>query len=383
MSKSKIYPVNAVPNLNVLAAIMACEIGSFPAIYLGLPLGADYKAEEVWNGVIEKVEKRLGNWHMQYLSWRSFLWQGNSEEYKFHQVKWRKVLLPKEQVGLGIRNLSKHNKSLLLKWWWRFSQGPDNWCTTKMRAPRGVGPWKHINNLKDDFFQDMSFRVGNGTNVKFRKDRWLPSLPLKESHLRLFLIAPEPDSIVARNRDGYIWDLHFRRNLLDWELGELFHLYNLLEGFSIKPQSLKWNSSSKGVYSVKAIKCFLWTAPQNGTLTHDNLKKKGLQIANRCFMCHLKEETVNHLFLHCPVVATFGRCSFWHQLIHLENLAMIPDCIFWCIWIERNDRCFDGTSTLNFSLKSKSLMNIFSWSNYSPVNDVIFLVDFISSLSLA
>lgn len=36
---------------------MACEIGPFPLTYLALPLGIEYKAEEVWNRVREKVRK--------------------------------------------------------------------------------------------------------------------------------------------------------------------------------------------------------------------------------------------------------------------------------------------------------------------------------------
>jgi hypothetical protein len=30
--------------------------------YLGLPLGASYKAVSIWNGVIEKMERRLAGW---------------------------------------------------------------------------------------------------------------------------------------------------------------------------------------------------------------------------------------------------------------------------------------------------------------------------------
>lgn len=60
MSKSIIYPVNVVPNLEELAEIMFCNIGSFPTTYLGLPLGASHKAVEIWNVVIEKFEK---DWH--------------------------------------------------------------------------------------------------------------------------------------------------------------------------------------------------------------------------------------------------------------------------------------------------------------------------------
>lgn len=114
-----------------------------------------------------------------------------------------------------------------------------------------MGPWKHINNMKDDFFQEQGWEW---YYAKFWKDRWLLNRPLKESHLKLLLITTYPDSTVARKRDGNIWDLHFRRNLQDWEQGELFDLYNLLEGFSINPKTqdnLNWNGLSKGVYTVK------------------------------------------------------------------------------------------------------------------------------------
>ncbi|CAN4108541.1 unnamed protein product [Withania somnifera] len=54
MSKSTIYPVNSVHNLAELAGIMCCNIGPFPTTYLGLPLGAKFKANEIWLGIIER-----------------------------------------------------------------------------------------------------------------------------------------------------------------------------------------------------------------------------------------------------------------------------------------------------------------------------------------
>jgi hypothetical protein len=36
--------------------------------YLGLLLGASFKATSIWNGVIEKVEHRLAGWKKLYLS---------------------------------------------------------------------------------------------------------------------------------------------------------------------------------------------------------------------------------------------------------------------------------------------------------------------------
>lgn len=68
MLKRTIYPVNEVPELEEFARLMCCNVGSFPTVYLGLPLGAKYKSQDIWNGVIENFEKRLASWQMQYLS---------------------------------------------------------------------------------------------------------------------------------------------------------------------------------------------------------------------------------------------------------------------------------------------------------------------------
>jgi hypothetical protein len=40
-----------------LAQLLGCRVASLPMTYLGLPLGASYKAISIWNGVIEKMER--------------------------------------------------------------------------------------------------------------------------------------------------------------------------------------------------------------------------------------------------------------------------------------------------------------------------------------
>jgi hypothetical protein len=44
------------------------RVASLPVKYLDLPLGASYKSTRMWDGVIEKIEKRLASWKMLYLS---------------------------------------------------------------------------------------------------------------------------------------------------------------------------------------------------------------------------------------------------------------------------------------------------------------------------
>jgi hypothetical protein len=57
LGKSKIVPIGEVEDVDDLAHILGCCIASLPMKYLGLPLGASYKAISIWNGVIEKMER--------------------------------------------------------------------------------------------------------------------------------------------------------------------------------------------------------------------------------------------------------------------------------------------------------------------------------------
>lgn len=65
--------------------------------------------------ILNKVLKQLDKIR------RDFLWQGN-KGHNYHLVKWSKCTMPKLQGGLGIKDLTTHNKSLLVKWPWRYAQ---------------------------------------------------------------------------------------------------------------------------------------------------------------------------------------------------------------------------------------------------------------------
>jgi hypothetical protein len=64
LEKSEIVPIGGVEDL--------------PMTYLGLPLGASYKSTSIWNGVIEKMERRLAGWKQMYLSKGARLTLSNS-----------------------------------------------------------------------------------------------------------------------------------------------------------------------------------------------------------------------------------------------------------------------------------------------------------------
>lgn len=42
-------------------------MGTLPITYLGLPLGAISKSKEIWDIVVERIEKKLTGWNQSYL----------------------------------------------------------------------------------------------------------------------------------------------------------------------------------------------------------------------------------------------------------------------------------------------------------------------------
>ena len=66
--KSEMVPVGEVGNLAQLADIMCCRVGGLPMSYLGMPLETSFKAQSVWNPILEKIERHLTGWKKLYLS---------------------------------------------------------------------------------------------------------------------------------------------------------------------------------------------------------------------------------------------------------------------------------------------------------------------------
>ena len=62
LAKLEMVPVGIVENLDGLAGILGCGVSSLPLKYLGLLLGNSFKVKSIWDGVIEKIERRLASW---------------------------------------------------------------------------------------------------------------------------------------------------------------------------------------------------------------------------------------------------------------------------------------------------------------------------------
>ncbi|RVW93099.1 Trafficking protein particle complex II-specific subunit 130-like [Vitis vinifera] len=68
LAKSELIPIGEVEEIEEMAVELGCKVGALPSVYLGLPLGAHHKAISMWDGVEERMRRRLALWKRQYIS---------------------------------------------------------------------------------------------------------------------------------------------------------------------------------------------------------------------------------------------------------------------------------------------------------------------------
>ncbi|MDV3188705.1 MAG: hypothetical protein Q8834_02660, partial [Candidatus Phytoplasma australasiaticum] len=273
---------------------------------------------------------------------RNFLWQGLEDKKKFHLIKWEEVLISRKEGGMGVRNMRKQNRSLMLKWLWKFMTGDNmlweevakakyemesNWMTKMVSTPYGCGLWRSVRNLWPLILFRIRFKVGNGMKVLFWEDIWIAQRPLKQIFPELFSLSLQPRATIFDLWTGQGWNLNLRRNLNDWELADIEAFHNTMAGFSnmnAEEDRVIWQLGNKENFSVKAaysslnhsrsrlkpwpwkmilktripykVNCFTWLLAREVVLTQENLKKRKFQMTSRCYLCEEQLETVKPSF---------------------------------------------------------------------------------------
>lgn len=157
MDKSKLLLGDQTGNSDHLLSILGCKRGTYPYIYLGLPLSDKNLPKSTYMSLIQKVNNRLQGWAAKQLSilrkmvllnavlssiatylmsafkipvWvtqkidetrRKFFWKKNLEEQKgISLANWEIICKPKKFGGLGIIDLQIFNEALLTKWCWQW-----------------------------------------------------------------------------------------------------------------------------------------------------------------------------------------------------------------------------------------------------------------------
>ena len=342
------------------------------------------------------------------------------------------------------------NQALLCKWCWRFANERDSlwrmvistkfgeeaggWHTRNIRGGFGTGVWKDIRKVWLIFSQNAIPSLGNGRRLGFWKDPWCDETVLSQAFPTLFNLAAQKDARVAEVWDSSeevgVWSPVFLRPFNDWELDEVerFFLFlhnkkvrsvqedhlllkdSITDGFSVRHMYRKlmisppFDFPSRSIWNPivpPKLGFFAWEASWGKVLTLDQLKRRGIPLANRCFLCEEYEETIDHLLIPCArakmlwdllLAITEANWVFprtVRQLLLAWQSASVgkkrkrvwmaaPLCLFWTLWLERNRVVFENEAPSAYRLKSSFLFTLWGWARVTKVDNSISLVGFLA-----
>ncbi|KAA3477433.1 reverse transcriptase [Gossypium australe] len=285
----------------------------------------------------------------------------------------------KEEGGMGFRNMSQFNISLLAKQGWRIMNNVNSLVTKVLKAkyfPNGqflnsrLGnsssyTWKSIWAAKDALRKGLVWRVGRGTNISIDNDAWIQDA-------FNFRLSSEVDSMRDLNAHMLI-----DNNERKW-----------------KVELIKYTFAEEDVERILRIP--LASDPHDDFLAWGvNMQHKKLVTDSSYPRCGERAETIDHLFRECPVIV-----EVWSSLL-LQNVPLTDHrdfeqwltwvfeqlnpytchifcCALWAIWGDRNSRIHNkkvntgkeiGSFIINYiaeldgleSRKSRKIKEIRSW----------------------
>lgn len=417
------------------------EPGTLPVRYLGLPLTTKRMTVSDYSPLIQKIKNRIGSWTNRFLSfagrlqllqsviasltnfWLSafrlpkaciveimrissaFLWSGPDLNPRKAKIKWEEVCKPKDEGGLGLKNLVEVNKVCMLKLIWRILSARSLWVDWVQRElvrsssfwtiPEGrvAGSWMWRKILKyRDLAKDFHrVEIHDGRSASFWHDRWsalgvlfttlgprgfidlglssdatvADAVSLRgRRHRQDFLIRVSHELDVIRTRG-----LTTQEDVAVWRgvSGAFKHSFSTKETWDqLRNSSPKvdWHS---GVWFSKATPKFsfvVWLAAKNRLSTGDRMRVWNVAVNPKCCFCNAPMESRDHLFFDCAYsreiwlglmggLLSTSYSHSWRDLIGLltgnaldaKTLFLLRycfQCVVHTIWLERNQRRHGG-----------------------------------------
>jgi hypothetical protein len=195
--------------------------------YLGLPVYVGKSKMNTFAYLKDRIWKRMQGWNEKFLSWAGkeilikavaqaiptfamgcfdlsktlcdqigamicrFWWNHQEGKHKIHWLSKEQMLKPKEEGGLGFRDIHLFNQAMLAKQGWRLWQQPDSLCARVLKAKYYASSsvleakpkagmsysWRSILGGLEIVKKGMIWRVGDGVGLNIWSDPWIPREP--------------------------------------------------------------------------------------------------------------------------------------------------------------------------------------------------------------
>nr|GEX25019.1 RNA-directed DNA polymerase, eukaryota, reverse transcriptase zinc-binding domain protein [Tanacetum cinerariifolium] len=264
--KSNLYGIGVKGNeVQIMAQQIHVCHGKLPFDYLGLSVGGQMSRIKMWEGLVNRFHKRLSKWKVSTLSigGRAML------------IKTVLVMASYDNGSLNIGSLEAFNVALLLKWRWRFVSNSNMLWVKVIKEIYSV----------DGGFDQLSKKVGNGSDTRFWEENWIAGNTLPSLYPRLYALELNPD------------------------------LMSRLSEFSCSdvPDRWWWDIDTQVPRKVNIL---FWRVSLDRIPMRSNLLMRGINLPDIMYaICGNEIEERDHVFSSCDVAVCTWRTVFrWLQL---------------------------------------------------------------------
>ncbi|KAG5626108.1 hypothetical protein H5410_011326 [Solanum commersonii] len=185
----------------IVSGLRGARLSNSQQLIGKMPVGSKDKELLIWDGIIQRSEKKLAIWKSQILVLekfnkprRDFLWFGNKERKGYYLVSWETVQLPKLSVSL------------------------------------------------DEMAVEICGRRTSSLEISYTSQVW-PGLPMQSN-------------IILAESWANGWDISFMRHFNDWEINrvaQLLHVINEFNYFAARPDTVPWVHSEDGRFTFNKL----------------------------------------------------------------------------------------------------------------------------------
>lgn len=393
-SKCQLFMAGVQPNLQQeVVKQLKFMVGELPVRYLGMPLISTRLSDTDCKPIIDRIKKKIQSWSSRTLSyagrlqlvnavifpiqvyWSSilvlpvsilkkidslclnFLWQSQEGKKPMALVSWQQVCLPRNEGGLGVKQLKVWNKAALGKHIWNLNCKANSLWSSWLQANylKGESFWKikipqdcfwglrKLLQLRDMYKSSFKVQLGDGRETSLFYDWWTGTVRLSDreglrdevanwdSHARVNQwrqngqwtipmsfcrkwpdIAAEIQQIQVLNDTDFVTWIHTGSGV--------FSISSAYEVFRRRGNRRQWAKVVWGGGIMPRHSFTTWLLYRNCLKTRSLLVSRGMQIDNICLLCNRQPETCEHIFFQCQYSKLV-----WQEVLRWLGYLHIPD----------------------------------------------------------
>ncbi|XP_059428496.1 uncharacterized protein LOC132162251 [Corylus avellana] len=268
--------------------------------YLGLSALVGRSRTQAFQGIKDRIWKRLQDWKVKLLSqagkeillkaviqaiptysmnvfllpkclcmeinsmMQRFWWGHQANDKKIHWMSWDRMSRSKASGGLGFRDLVCFNRALLAKQGWRLWSTPDSLTAKIMKAkyfPNGTYleaslgskpsyARRSIHSARVLVKEGLTWRIGSGTQVRIWGDKWIPRPHTFQIQFPPKMLPASATVSELIDRDLRWWNCPLINSIFNSEEARM--IMSLPLSLTNQPDCQIWRGSANGEFTVKS-----------------------------------------------------------------------------------------------------------------------------------